>query len=233
MTSGDGGQPEAVQLRADMELTHAVQALLPERKVVEEVASADEYLWMALVDKDRVLAAHRALLANRCVYLRAAFAFDQDVRFPTYRLAKAIIGRAEQSGLHRAHVWVETRGQEGNMARLLGVLQSTTPLHRYRLPQAACLRPAQAQSPTDADLWVRDGRCLVSHPSFGADGLPGPAVSRVPGTPPAHLLDEIDEIEVALPAFDINAAFDLRGRGARRMSRVPVMHGIVNLRVGS
>jgi hypothetical protein len=216
-----------------MELTHALQALLPSRRVIEEVASTDEYLWMALVEKHEVLAAHRALLANRCAYLRAAFAFSQDVRFPTYRLAKAIISRADQLGFCRAHVWVETRGQEGNMARLLGVLQSTTPLHRYRLPRTACPPSAQAQPSPDADLWVRDGHCLVSHPSFGADGLPGPTAAGVPGAPPAHLLGDIDEIEVALPAFDINAALDLRSRGARRMSRVPVMHGIVNLGGGS
>jgi hypothetical protein len=233
MTSDGASQPEVVHLRLDMELTHAVQAMLPGRRVIEEVASTDEYLWVALVDKHKVLAAHRALLGNRCAYLRAAFAFGQDVRFPAYRLAKAIISRAEQLGFHRAHVWVETRGQEANMARLLGVLQSTTPLHRYRLPRTVCVGSAQSRPSTDADLWVRDGRCLVSHASFGDDGLPRPTASDLPGTPPGHLLGDIDEIEVALPAFDINAALDLRSRGARRMSRVPVMHGIVNLRGGS
>ena len=57
------------------------------------------------------------------------------------------------------------------MARLLGVSQSTTPLHRYRLPRTACVGSPPARPTTDV-LWVRDGRCLVSHPSFGADGLP-------------------------------------------------------------
>jgi len=232
VTGVDAGQPTVVRLRAGTEHTHALQAMLPERRVIEEVAATDEYLWVALVDEHKVLGAHRALLANGCAYLRAAFAFDPAVRFLAYRLAKAILSRAEQSGLRRAHVWVETRGQEGNMARLLGVSQSTTPLHRYRLPRTACVGSAPARPTTDV-LWVRDGRCLVSHPSFGADGLPGPTLAEVPGTPPAHLLAETDEIEVAFPASDINLALDLRRRGARRMSRVPVMHGIVNLGGGS
>jgi hypothetical protein len=206
--------------------------LAPRHDVLAEAASPGDFMWAALADGPDPSAAHRALIGHGRLYLRGVFAF-RDTGFATaYTLARHLLAAARDRGITRSHIWVETTGRERRIAELLGARTDPTPLHRFRLsvtPKSESLLDGNSGTlelpggpPID---WIADRAATVLYGPPGSDGLPGPLPLDAVLALPWGELVATPFIEFAVPASDIPATLGLLGRGAKRVSRCPVLHG--------
>lgn len=226
---------DAVVLRSGDAWSRLLHARLhPRHDVLGELERPDSHLWVALVEGDEVVAAHRALLAHDRVFLRGVFAFGATGFASGYTVARRLLSHAEDLGVTSSHVWVETTGRERRMAELLGARTSATPLHRYRIPVRGTLagsgmRAGWVELPgsTERLAWMVDGRTTVLLRLEEGVVLPGRLPSEVATCLPEAVAVPTDRVEVALPASDLVAALHLPRRGAVRASRCPVLHGAV------
>lgn len=223
-------------LEADDPAAKIVHELLaPEHDVMGESQRSKEYLWAVTVDGETVLAAHRALTAHGCLYLRGVYAF-QATGFPAaYMLARFLLKEALRRGITRSHVWVETTGRERKIAELLGARTTSRPLHRYRLPIFPQPKGKPKVSSGTVELpgstqieWIVDKTTTVLFGTTDREGLPRPVPFDETIDYPWEEFLSTEFIEISVPASDIPATLALVSRGARRVSRYPVLHGNVD-----
>ena len=210
-----------------------LQSMLPGQSLAAELRDPTTYVWAVGCQDDHLVGAHRAIIAHGCIFLRGVFSFANAGYPVAIPLAKYLLRHAAESGIERSHLWVESFGRETKIAKVLGASVAEAPLHRYRVP----VNPVSHDNGntgrmpvcgTDSNLvWLRDRDAAVIFNLSKPDGHPGPLgleVVRAAFPVPTPL------IEVALPAADLFASFELLKRGAVRSSRRPVHHASLLVR---
>jgi hypothetical protein len=217
------------------EVSRIVGAALPAYDVEAELHLPESYLWLALVSDGDVLAVHRSITANNCVFLRGVYSFRSTGTMNAYILAKRTIQLAKERGHSRSHIWYEISGRERRIATMLGAQTTTSPLNRYVLPVELNAQSELATTgaidgdhePDFYPIWVRDrGACvLYNFPNDQQTPLPIPpewATSQVPA-----LKFPETKVEIAMSAADIGTALKLARLGGKKVNRCPVLHATI------